>query len=169
MEIIDSATLAGEAVRLMRMLYLAGRDKSICLGSNKLHFQVLYVLCDRPPPGLTMSQLSEALLVSPQQLSRLISSMEGGGLVRREHDSGNRRLVYVQALPAGRREMDKVIEETRGWIAAQLAIFSDEDMLRLHECFVFISRLLEKSVMKQSLQDPDNLPVQEERINENIC
>jgi DNA-binding MarR family transcriptional regulator len=110
-----------------------------------------------------MSQLAEAMLVSPQQLSRLISGMEENGLVRREHDPANRRQVYVRALPAGREEMDNVILEMRDWIAAELAMFSGEEMGRLHECFVFISRLLEKSVVKQ------NLSLQEENSDEKNC
>jgi DNA-binding MarR family transcriptional regulator len=150
MEAIDSSMLAGEAVRLMRLLFLANRDKSFGLRTSKLHFQVLYVLCSYPPPGLSMSQLAKAMLISPQQLSRLISGMEEAGLVKRELDTGNRRRVYVQALPAGHSEMEKVIGETRDWLAAELAMFSEEEMYRLHECFVFISRLLDKSAAKDS-------------------
>lgn len=165
MDVIDSSTLAEEAVRLMRLIFLAGRDKSICLSGNKLHFQVLYVLCNHEPPALTMSQLAEAMLISPQQLSRLIGGMEDAGLVAREHDPANRRQVYVRALRAGYSEMDKVIAETRDWLAAELAMFSGEEMRRLHECFVFISRLLERSIMKHTIQ---NLPLQEDILHEQV-
>ena len=150
MEVINSATLAEEAVRLMRLFFLAGRDKSTFIGCNKLPFQVLYVLCNHPPPGLTMSQLAEALLISPQQLSRLISSMEEAALVQRELDPANRRRVYVRALPAGKQELERAIGETRDWLAAQLTVFSDEEMHRLHECFVFISSLLERAAAQPS-------------------
>ena len=162
MEAIDSATLAEEAVRLVRLLFLAGRDKHLILRGNKLYFQVLYALCDYPPPGLTMSRLAEAMLVSPQQLSRLINGMEQSGLVQREHDPANRRQVYVRVLPAGLAEMENIIAEIRSWMAAELALFSDEEAVRLHECFVFIRCLLEKNFIK-------NPPLQEEVAHEEIC
>jgi DNA-binding MarR family transcriptional regulator len=147
-EIINSTTLAEEAIRLVRLLFLVGRDKNLGLHGNKLHFHVLYVLCNHPPPGPSMSQLAEDLLVSPQQLSRLISGMEEAGLVEREHDPANRRRVYVRALPAGLADMENALADMMAWIARELAPFSAEDMQRLHECFTFIGRLLEKGIRK---------------------
>jgi DNA-binding MarR family transcriptional regulator len=165
MDVISSVTLAEEAISLVRLLFLAGRDKSLGLRGNKLYFHVLYVLCDHPPPGLTMSQLAEAMLVSPQQLSRLINGMEENGLVQREHDPSNRRRVYVRALSAGLAELDKIIAETRNWIAAELSSFSAEETRRLHECFSFIGRLLEKGIMRQNTQKP---PIEEENSDEEV-
>ncbi|MCL1975999.1 MAG: MarR family transcriptional regulator [Firmicutes bacterium] len=161
MEVISSAVLAGEAVNLVRLLFLASRDKRISLGGNKMHFPILYALCNHPPPGLTMTQLAEAMLVSPQQLSRLVGGMEENGLVKREHDMINRRLVYVRALNAGRLEMERFIKEIRKWMAGELEMYSTEEMYHLHECFVFIRRLLEKGVLKY---DPQNTSLKEEPL-----
>jgi len=163
---INNAALAEEAVRLVRLIFLAGRDKHFVLRGNKLYSHVLFVLCNHPPPGLTMSQLAEGMLVSPQQLSRLINGMEENGLVKREHDPANRRQVYVRALPAGLKEMENIIAEIRDCMEAELALFNDEEASRLHECFVFISRLLEKGIMRKDAQNP---PIQEEKPDEEVC
>lgn len=163
MSAIGSFALAEEAIHLARLVFLAGRDKRIGFGSNKMQFHILYALCQHPAPGLTMTQLAEAMLVSPQQLSRLISGMEKNGLVKRKHDPANRRRVYVRALPAGLQEMESFIAESRDRIAGELEAFSLDEMRRLHECLVFIRRLLEKGILRH---DTHNSPFKEEAINE---
>ncbi|MCL1905766.1 MAG: MarR family winged helix-turn-helix transcriptional regulator [Clostridiales bacterium] len=163
MEAINSAALAGEAVRLVRLIYLAGLDKRISCDGNKMHFQILYVLCNHPPPGLTMTQLAADIQVSPQQISRLVGVMENNGLVKRKHDPGNRRRVYVRVLPAGLQEMENIIAQAQDWIVSEFNMFSPEEMRRLHECFVFIRCLLEKTTANTTVQNP---PVKEEALDE---
>jgi len=148
MENVSSRTLAEEAIQLVRLCFLAsrgiGNSNPARPRANSLHFHVLFMLLNHPQAALTMSQLAEATISSKQQISRLISSMEEKGLVRRELNTLNRRQVYVHVLPAGRAMADEIMEEMRARIAREANIFTEQERQELHNSFMTFSRLLQK-------------------------
>src|ERR1044071_3497861 len=59
---------------------------------------------------ITLGALASAEQVRPPPMTKLIASMEEGGLVSRETDSADRRVVRSAATAKGRR----ILEEGRG-------------------------------------------------------
>ena len=63
-------------------------------------FDVLITLWNSPGRELRMSELAEAVMLSPSGLTRLVGRLEGDGLVRRRQDSSDAR-SFRASLTAG--------------------------------------------------------------------
>lgn len=70
-------------------------------GLSPARLSVLSVLVFGGPT--TISDLAEAEQVSPPTMSRLVSALEGQGLVERKPDVHDGRVVHVAATPEGAR------------------------------------------------------------------
>ena len=51
---------------------------------------------------ITLGKLAEAERVRPPTMTRTVQGLEAGGLVRREQDVNDKRIVHVHATPTGR-------------------------------------------------------------------
>jgi DNA-binding MarR family transcriptional regulator len=85
-----------------------------------IHLHVLTILEASGP--LPMGKVAEALDVSIASATGIVDRMEQRGLVARQHQPGDRRIILVQPTPAG------------------LAVFSDLDAQRR----IAITRILER-------------------------
>ncbi|HEV2780776.1 MAG TPA: MarR family transcriptional regulator [Actinophytocola sp.] len=54
-----------------------------------------------------ISRLAEAERVSPPAITKLVDALEAAGLVRRNRSTADRRIVLVEATPAGRRILQR--------------------------------------------------------------
>lgn len=52
-------------------------------------------------PGITMTELAMQIGITNPQLTRIVTTLEGRGLMRREHNPQNRRVVNVQSTDKG--------------------------------------------------------------------
>lgn len=68
-------------------------------GSRRGQGQVLALLAQRS--GLSQKELSEALGVIPASLSEVLAKLERKGLIRRERDENDHRLLRVHLTPEG--------------------------------------------------------------------
>jgi DNA-binding MarR family transcriptional regulator len=93
------------------------------VGLTAARFDLLYALKDRRS-GMLQGRLQRTLGVSRATVSRMLSSLEDLGLVKREVDDGDRRRKRVILTPLGRERIVMAHKQlTRsGW--AQLAIDS---------------------------------------------
>ena len=69
--------------------------------ANSVGFQALILLNQPGRSAPTMSELAARLEITKQQLTKLVNDLEEKDLVRREHDSRNRRQVYLYITPTG--------------------------------------------------------------------
>jgi DNA-binding MarR family transcriptional regulator len=56
---------------------------------------------------LPVSRLAELERVSPPAITKLVDALESAGLARRDRSTEDRRVVLVQATPAGRRLLER--------------------------------------------------------------
>ncbi|MGI8549373.1 MAG: MarR family winged helix-turn-helix transcriptional regulator [Dehalococcoidia bacterium] len=70
-------------------------------------FDVLQQLSLAPECRRRMTDLADAVLLSKSGLTRLVDRIEAAGLVNRAAVPGNRRSLYVQLTPEGRRLVAK--------------------------------------------------------------
>jgi DNA-binding MarR family transcriptional regulator len=54
-----------------------------------------------------VSRLAELERVSPPNITKLVDALESDNLVRRNRSTGDRRVVLVEATPAGRRLLER--------------------------------------------------------------
>lgn len=138
-----------EIADLVRLVYVACRqgEDGCCPPlphTNTQHFQALYVLQHEPDTPITMSRLAEELLISKQQLSKLIGTMEGKGLVQREHNTANRRQVYVRIMPPGQQMLQETKTKLGQWLDREITLYTQEERLQMRESVRVFIRLLHK-------------------------
>ena len=110
-------------------------------------FDVLAAL-DRRSDGMTMGELSQALLVSGGNLTALVRQLEKQGDLRMERDPDDRRSWVVTITPAGRRHFRKMAEEHHHWVAGMFAGMSADHSEQLYELLAELKQSLAASARK---------------------
>ena len=82
-------------------------------------FAVLEALYHLGP--MTAGEVSQKILKSGSNLTTVIDNLERDGLVRRERDAGDRRVIYVHLTEAGSSKLEAVLP---GHVAALVEEFS---------------------------------------------
>jgi DNA-binding MarR family transcriptional regulator len=83
--------------------------------------------------GLTMGDLSRAMMVSAGNVTGLVEALVGEGLVRRTTSAADRRQARVRLTPAGKRGFEAMLPVHEGWIDAAFAGLDRADLKRLLE------------------------------------
>ena len=99
-------------------------------GTTLPRFDVLAAL-EREPDGLTMSGLSELLLVSNGNVTPIVSRLVADGLVSRTQDRADRRVLRVKLTAKGRREFRVMAGEHERWIDQLLGDLGDGEINQL--------------------------------------
>lgn len=82
--------------------------------------------------AMSLSELSEAMRVGNSTLTGIALRMEREGLVRRERDPRDRRVVRLTLSPKGRRASAEVPVEPIGIYRRALALLTAEEAKMLH-------------------------------------
>jgi DNA-binding MarR family transcriptional regulator len=69
----------------------------------------------------TLGELAAAEQVQPPTVTRLVASLEGAGLVVRETDEGDRRVVRVRITAEGRRNLQRIRSLKNAYLNRRLA------------------------------------------------
>ena len=77
---------------------------------------------------ITLGTLAAAEQVRPPTMTRLVVGLERAGLVRRESDPGDRRVVRMSATAKGRRVLEDGRDRRIGAIAADLSRLTRTDL-----------------------------------------
>lgn len=91
-----------------------------------VHLHVLTVL--ETKGSLSMSHLAEALDVSVASATGIVGRMEERGLVARQHDREDRRIVLVSLTRRGSRVFEHLAKLRRRRLAAIFEHLSDEEL-----------------------------------------
>ena len=118
-ELLDEFTSFAPARQMHAMRHWPAGRLSI------VHLNVLIVLNAEGP--LTMRGLAEALDVSQASATGIVDRMEQRGLVTRERDAEDRRVVRVLPSETGRNLIDGVAEQRRDHLAQMLEDFTDDE------------------------------------------
>lgn len=84
-------------------------------------------------PGLTISQVAQALSIHLSTSSNLLDKLENQGFVRRERRSKDQRVVKVYLTATGKRMLAKAPESPEGVIPDALSKMSGAALRRLHQ------------------------------------
>src|SRR3990172_8276785 len=99
------------------------------LGLTLTQLRVLFVL--RAEDGASASVLAERLNVTPSTLTRIVDGLVGQGLVRRESDHGDRRLVRHHLSANGGLTVEELERGGRARMNEVIDRLSDSPMERL--------------------------------------
>lgn len=112
-------------IKLMRAADSVGRrllGQLEMAGLTEGQFGVLEALLHLGP--LNQKELGAKLLRSGGNMTMVIDNLEKRGLVRRERDTEDRRVVIVHLTDAGRRAISKVFPKHVDRIVAELSVLS---------------------------------------------
>jgi DNA-binding MarR family transcriptional regulator len=137
---IAAASLADRmhsaAIHLLRRL----RRTDPLTGVNAAQLSVLSVLMGGPR---TIGDLAAAEQVQPPTMSRLIREMQAAGLVYRQRDDTDGRVVWIQWTAEGERVLRRGRDLRIATLRAQVDALAEPDRRALQAGLEIIERLLE--------------------------
>lgn len=110
---------------------------------SKLQFFALMLLYRKGPQ--TMSQLSQAMQISKQQLTPLVDRLLEQKLGERQADSQDRRIILIEITQAGRDLMAEMMKQNLDALSQRLAVLPQEDLIELETMMLRVRELLEKA------------------------
>lgn len=108
--------------------------KSVDLTS--VQYNVLRILRGAGAGGLTCGEISERLVTKDSDITRLLDRLENRGLVSRERDTKDRRVIVTRITETGLRvlkELDKPVVKS---IKRQFAHLSEKQLKQLNDLLV---------------------------------
>lgn len=127
-----------ESLRLwLRLLTCTTLIESKIRAQLEGHFSVtlpqfdLMAQLDRTPEGLTMSSLSERLMVSNGNVTGIVKRLIGEGLIDRQTSKTDRRSFVVWLSPKGQALFREMAEMHESWVNGLFAQLSPADITKL--------------------------------------
>lgn len=90
----------------------------------------------------TLGELAEAEQVRPPSITRIVRNLEADGLVEREPDPADRRVVRVRATEKGRRILEEGRRRRIRDLATRLASLDEGEMETLERAAELIERVV---------------------------
>ena len=82
-------------------------------GLTPQQFNVLRILRGSSPNPLSASQICERMVTHDPDLTRLLDRLEAAGMIRKERDADDRRVVNVCVTAAGRETVERATVAAR--------------------------------------------------------
>lgn len=137
--------------RLIRMYYSRIQSQLAEVGLYRGQPPILMLLYKND--GMSQKEMARALNLSPATMTVTLKRMEKAGLVLREMDEHDQRILRVHLSEKG-REMCETGESRIGVVTAELLEgFTLEEQQRLNEYLGRIARNMERVVEKEPEQD----------------
>jgi DNA-binding MarR family transcriptional regulator len=92
---------------------------------------------------LTMRELCAAEQVQPPSMTRIVAALAEAGLVARDVDEEDRRVVWVRVTPAGRRLLDRSRRRKEAYLARALRTLDADEVATLEDAAALLERLTE--------------------------
>jgi DNA-binding MarR family transcriptional regulator len=107
-------------------------------------FDVLSAL-EREPDGLTMSQLSAALLVSNGNITGIVNRLIEELLVVRTAESEDRRIATVRLTRKGREAFQRMARKHEEWVDRMFAGLTDAQMEQLMKLLAAVRHSIDEN------------------------
>jgi DNA-binding MarR family transcriptional regulator len=92
---------------------------------------------------LTMRELCAAEQVQPPSMTRIVAALAEAGLVAREADANDGRVVWVRVTPEGRRLLDRSRRRKEAYLARALRTLDPDEVATLEDAATLLERLTE--------------------------
>jgi DNA-binding MarR family transcriptional regulator len=92
---------------------------------------------------LTMRELCVAEQVQPPSMTRIVAALARAGLVAREADADDRRVVWVRVTSEGRRLLDRSRRRKEAYLARALRTLDPDEVATLEDAAALLERLTE--------------------------
>lgn len=118
-------------------------DKNFGIPDLRLtEFGILQQLAESGPTP--MARLSDENLVTKAAITVIIDEMESKGLVRRDRDSSDRRIVNIQLTPGGRKLFATARRRYEEVVAGLVSLLEPDELRALVRSFEKLNRYVEE-------------------------
>ena len=155
-----SAETADRFIDFIFEFYSLIRRHIVEINPYRIHshgFTMLYSLRNSTGKSITMSDLSDKLGITKQQLTKLVNDFEENGYVRRVRSEENRRVIFVEITDAGNGCLDEMISEILEEIKTTLKNFSESDMDKIIESTKTLSEIFRRDAMNTQIAQGSNV------------
>ena len=104
--------------------------------------------------GMSQKEIASALNLSPATMTVTLKRMEKAGLVRREMDEHDQRILRVHLSEQGRQMWLKSADQIRAVTEELMEGFTPEEERQMREYLYRIARNMERAVEKHGMSDP---------------
>ena len=126
---------AREALRQFRVIFGAVRQhfKAIEKACGVSGAQIWAMAALRQTPGMKVSELAQALSIHASTASNLLDKIEKAGMIRRERNTVDQRVVKLYLTPAGEKALEKAPQPQTGILTHALGQLPDKSLDRLNQ------------------------------------
>ena len=142
-----------EFTRVIRMYYGRMQAQLAEVGLYRGQPPILGLLYQHD--GMSQKEMAGALNLSPATMTVTLKRMEKAGLVRREMDEHDQRILRVHLSEQGRQMWLKSTEQIRAVTGELMEGFSTEERQQMHEYLCRIAKNMERAVEKHCMEQPD--------------
>ena len=140
-----SVDLAAVAVLRFAVTRLARQLRQEALADGALTPSKLTALASVNRLGpIPLGDLAAVERVSAPAISRTVDGLEAAGLVSRQHDPADGRLVRVGVTDAGTRRLEQTRQRKDALLAQRISLLAERDRQRLMAAIPLLQRLLDE-------------------------
>lgn len=161
-EYLSEPGLSTFFTRIARIALLLGDFQQRCFEPYGLHFidyTVLRVLqLEGEPYQMSPTRLSEVLVRSTGGMTQILDRLNRAKLVRRSHDTSDRRKVIIRLTPAG---LELVARANLDWVVQKADLLSNvdpEDFARLDGAVRDVLKLFTEDFERHEAASRDGKP-----------
>ena len=115
-------------------------------GLSESQFQALDLLVDNGP--MLMRKMSDAMLVTPANITGIVDRLEEKKLVNRTASTGDRRATIIEITPEGRTLHDRVGKKKAELVRKTLSAFTKEEQKAMYNLLDKFQREMSRSIGK---------------------
>ncbi|MGN1250704.1 MAG: MarR family winged helix-turn-helix transcriptional regulator [Candidatus Spyradocola sp.] len=142
-----------EFTRVIRMYYGRMQAQLAEVGLYRGQPPILGLLYQHD--GMSQKEMARALNLSPATMTVTLKRMEKAGLVHREMDEHDQRILRVHLSEQGRQMWLNSTEQIRAVTEELMEGFSPEERQQMHDYLLRIAKNMERAVEKHGMAQPD--------------
>lgn len=109
------------------------------LSSIQIHLLVILI-----EKKATMTELSQEMLMSKQQMTPIIDKLVSEGFVQREYDNLDRRIIRISITSSGLSIVESVKEKAMMILEKKIQHLDEQDMISLNNAISELQRIINK-------------------------
>lgn len=113
-------------------------------GISDSQFLALDALASNGP--MLMRKMSDAMLVTPANVTGIVDRLEEKSLVRRTPVTGDRRATIIEITPDGEALYERVAKKKAVMVQEALATFTKDELTTLHDLLERFQREMSRSI-----------------------
>jgi len=104
----------------------------------------IHIMCILVKGKATMTELSNEMAMSKQQMTPIIDKLVSENFVQRDYDNIDRRMIWISLTSSGLAMLEKVKEKALTLLENQLKCLDQNDLLCLNNALIDLGKIINK-------------------------